>query len=524
MRTHLSWFALITMSLTACGSQESLAPTHENPAGLSCAAASFTEHTQSIVLNQDPFAVYGKVLLDDEISSVEHGRDSIHAPYLRAILAPQGVSMLPAGTELAVTVKTQCESGGLIPQAPSAATSGLYSFTWRLEHNTSRAELRSAAEADDCVVGVSESSRYHTSALPNDPYAGEQQHLVSLEASAAYDLFQTNLRPVVIAVLDTGIDLNHPDLRDVLWLNKKEISDNNRDDDRNGFVDDVNGYNFADGIGSPALAGQWSGNSHGTHVAGLAAAQGGNGIGITGVMNKNAQIMMLNIFGKDAGAYVSDIANAIRYAADNGADVINMSIGGTGRNATYESALGYAIKKGVTVIVATGNDASEIGSRYFQSPASYSPLFEGMLAVASSDSESGNISTYSNYSAKFVEIAAPGSEISRSRRGLLSTWPGGGYNRIQGTSMASPVVAGAAGVAISMMRSLGYDPSPATIEGILNTSAIRNPALTAKVQEGRALNLRTMAEFIRRSYPANTSRTRASDPGVPGYKPCAGIE
>jgi subtilisin family serine protease len=496
----LSGLLTFAFLLSSCGAGSQPEALQQNPSGQFCMAGFVP---RGLVSNSDPFVVRGKVAFDQS--------DELH-------LAQS--SRLEAGTALAVTIKTDCRSNGLIPKPVGGL--GLHSYTWRLEQPLTLNELRRAADADECVVGISEGKRYTIAALPNDPYAGDQQHLASLEASAAYDLLnlQTNLRPVTIAILDTGIDPDHADLRDVLWKNKKEIPNNGRDDDQNGYVDDVNGYNFADDVASPALTGDWSGNGHGTHVAGLAAAQGGNRIGITGVMGRGSRVMMLNIFGKDSGAYISDIANAIRYAADNGADVINMSIGGSGRSATYESALNYAIKKGVTVIVAAGNNATEIGGGVFQSPASYSPSFEGMLAVASSDSDDGRLSTYSNYSSKYVEIAAPGSEISRSRRGLLSTWPGGGYYRIQGTSMASPVVAGAAGLAIAMMRSLGYDPSPATIEGILNTSAIRNPALAAKVREGRALNLRTMAEFIRKNYPANTSRTRATDPGVPGYKPC----
>lgn len=461
-------------------------------------------------IHQDPFTANGKLVFDDDASEIKSLSDS---------------SILNAGTEVSVSVSTECTDRGEIsrrlPEPPQTG-SKVYSYRWQLPSDFSRAELQQLADADACVVGISESRRYMVSALPKDPEVTKQSHLMSIEAGVAYDLIyaSANLRPVTIAIIDTGIDTKHPDLKNVLWQNAGEIPGNGIDDDKNGYIDDFNGYNFADQLPSPAPTGTW-GNQHGTHVAGLAAAQGGNGIGVTGVMGQGAKIMMLNVFGKDSGAYVSDIANAIRYAADNGADVINMSIGGSNRSATYESALNYAVQKGVTVVVAAGNDSTEIGGKVFQSPASYSPLFEGMIAVASTDADDGSLSTFSNYNGKQVELSAPGSEVSGIRRGLLSTWPNGKYARIQGTSMASPVAAGAAGLAIAMLRARGYSPSPATIERLLSASAIRNPALADKVQFGNMLNLRTLAEYIRDHYQSQSGGSgRPLDPGVPKFEAC----
>ncbi len=487
--------------------------------------ASFTNQVGSTLAplassHQDPFEAYGKVLFDNADTG------SAHAPYINSLLSSTAnEKWMDAGTEVAVTLRQSCQAGEISTSVSSEVTAPfraeVMSYTWRLPRAMSVAQLNDLANADECVVGISEARKYFVNSLPNDPQAANQGHLVSIEAGAAYDVIYPALavRPVVIAVIDTGIDVQHPYLRDVLWKNSKEIAGNGLDDDKNGYADDINGYNFADDVPSPVQTGTWSGNQHGTHVAGLAAAESGNGIGIAGVMGQGSRIMMLNVFGKNSGAYVSDIANAIRYAVNNGADVINMSLGGSGRSATYEAALAYAVKNGVTVVVAAGNEASETGGSYFQSPSSYSPMFEGMLAVASTDSATGALSTYSNYSAKFVEISAPGSENSRARRGLLSTWTRSGYARIQGTSMASPVVAGAAGLAISMLRSRGYEPSPATIEGLFAVASVNKDGLRSKVQAGRALNLRVLAEYINKNYPVSRSRSRI-DPGVPGYKPC----
>jgi subtilisin len=319
-------------------------------------------------------------------------------------------------------------------------------------------------------------------------------------------------------VIDTGIELAHEDLKNVLWRNPGEIPANGIDDDHNGYIDDVNGYNFATHNGSPQYLTSVTGYQHGTHVSGLAAAQASNGLGGSGVMGSGARIMMLNVFGDSSGASTSDIANAIRYAADNGASVINISLGGSGRSATYESAITYALRKGVAIFAAAGNEHAELGPDYWMSPGSYGQQFDGMMSVGSIDSANGALSAYSNFSSTFVEILAPGSEDSRGRLGLLSTWPGNKYARIQGTSMSSPVAAGAAAIAFSLMRERGYDPSAATIEYVMAAASIHTPELYGYAAGGRVLNVKSLVEFIIATYPRVTGNH--IDPGVPGFKAC----
>lgn len=453
----------------------------------------------------DPFEADGKVILARDATENSRGID---------VLNEQPLS---AGTNLSLTLNTDCQSRGeLSAQFLSAEvpSQGLRSYLLKLERDTTVTELRERAERDTCVVGVSDAIRAQAFSVNepdgiNDPLFSQQGHLQSLNAAAAYAIAfgeittREAFTPVTIAVIDTGIDMKHDDLKGVLWRNPREISANGIDDDRNGYVDDVNGYNFALKTGSPMYISSVPEYQHGTHVSGLAGAQGANGIGGVGVMPVSSRIMMLNVFGGSGGAYSNDIANAIRYAADNGADVINLSLGGSGRSADYESALAYAIKKGVTILAAAGNESHEVNESYFMSPGAYAKSFEGMLSVGSVDSADGSLSTYSNFGPRYVKIAAPGAQQSRERVGLLSTWPGNGYKRIQGTSMSTPVAAGAAAFAINMLRARGYQTKPALVEKVLELSAAHDPNLRSKIQDGNVLDLVRLAKFIDQNYPVN---------------------
>ncbi len=441
----------------------------------------------------DPFAIRGKVILE-----------GVH---------PLSDSVLPKGTRLGVTVSEACRSGGEVSSAFSPAMttvptpSGVRSYTWTLPRDYTLAEIRELAENDECIVGISDSVVAYTTSVQviDDPLVPEQGHMRSLKALEAFALAfnQPNSATVTIAVIDTGIDLQHDDLAPILWRNEGEIPDNGIDDDGNGYVDDVYGYNFARDTGSPEYITSVSAYQHGTHVSGLAAARGGNSVGIAGIMPVNTRIMVLNVFGRGSGGALSaDIANAIRYAADNGADVINMSLGGSGRSAEYEAALAYAIRKGVMIFAAAGNDGRQLSSDFFMSPASYAREFPGMMAVASIDSVSGLLSSFSNYGPEYVQVAAPGSDDSKKRIGLLSTWPGNRYQRTQGTSMSTPIMAGAAALTISMMRSRGYATTPELVQRILEAAARKDESLAGQIKNGNVLDLRRLVEFITETYPA----------------------
>ncbi len=233
---------------------------------------------------------------------------------------------------------------------------------------------------------------------PNDPYYGQQWQYGAISAEGGWDVTHGS-GSVTIAVIDTGIDYDHPDL--------------------SGKV--LSGRNYVDGSYDP-----YDDNGHGTHVAGLAAAMTDNGVGVAGV-DWSARILPLKVLDSSGSGYDSDIASAIRYAADSGAEVINMSLGSSSSSYTLLSAVTYAYGKGVTIVAAAGNDGT--------SSVSYPAAYSGVIAVGAIDS-SGSRADFSNYGSK-LDLMAPGVSV-------LSTYANGAYQKMSGTSMASPIVAGAA--------------------------------------------------------------------------------
>ena len=376
-------------------------------------------------------------------------------------------------------------------------------------------QLRSLANADQCLIGLGDAVVMHPFALPNDPQAGDQGHLTAIKFDQAYSKFFDPIkgiqRDVVIAIIDSGLDLSHEDIAANVWVNQDELPGNGVDDDRNGYVDDVNGYNFASNLPSPRPDGTWAGVEHGTHVAGLAAAVSGNRTGVSGVMGTRIKIMALNVFGKSWGAETSDIDNAIRYAANNGADVINLSLGGGGKTSSTESALLYSVRKGVVVVAAAGNDNRELTDSNFMTPVSYGAALNGMISVGSIDSDSLKRSSFSNYGTKYVEIGAPGAEESVRGRGVLSTVVNNGYRREEGTSMASPVVGGAAALAVGLIRSRGGQPTPAEVEAFLSAGDVIS-SLTQFFKGGNALDVAKLYEQIDKKYPASVKPTPSPTP------------
>ncbi|MCI0607202.1 S8 family serine peptidase, partial [bacterium] len=263
-------------------------------------------------------------------------------------------------------------------------------------------------------------------------------------------------KPVVVAVIDTGLDWNHQDISwDQIWKNSREVADNGKDDDNNGYIDDVIGWNF---IGKNNLP--WDDDGHGTFVAGVIAATKGNGIGISG-MNPYAEIMVLkalNAFGHTRASY---LAEAILYAAENGARIINISVGGKKLTRIEQMAIDQAHKRGVLVVVAAGNEGADIND--------FGPAGSNhVLAVAASDF-ADKPAGYSNWGAG-IDITAPGNDILSLRarstdlmRDIPEVRYAAGeayvgqdkrYYRASGTSFAAPIVAGAASLILSAYPNL----------------------------------------------------------------------
>ena len=250
-------------------------------------------------------------------------------------------------------------------------------------------------------------------------------------------------RPV-IAIIDTGVDCEHPDLKDNLWVNEAEKNGvAGKDDDGNGIVDDIHGYDFVNQTGGMADF-----NGHGTHCAGIAAAVGHNGIGITGA-NPDALIMPITVMQSDGTGDVATIIKGIDYAAANGADVISMSLGGYSYSIAEEQALGKAYATAV-IVAAAGNDGHDLTGYHCRQDAPMFPAaFQFVLGVEASDKQ-GNLASFSNfdedgpiYSEYSSETQLYNYELRAPGQSVVSTFPKGQYRAMNGTSMACPLAAGA---------------------------------------------------------------------------------
>ncbi len=304
---------------------------------------------------------------------------------------------------------------------------------------------------------------YRASGTPSDPRFNELWGInntgqtggtndADIDAPEAWDT-QTGSDSTLIAVIDTGVDYNHPDLAANIWTNSGEIPNNGIDDDHNNYIDDIRGWDFANSDNDP-----FDDNLHGTHVAGTIGAVGNNGIGVAGV-NWRVKIMPLKFLGGDGSGTLANALSAILYAANNKARVMNNSWGGGGFSQALLDAIEYADSKGALFVAAAGNDGTD-NDQAATYPSNYD--VPNVIAVAAID-HNGSLAIWdtggggggscgcggsvigapgSNFGATTVDLAAPGKDI-------LSTTPSNGYTKLQGTSMATPHVAGVAGLVFS---------------------------------------------------------------------------
>jgi subtilisin family serine protease len=259
-----------------------------------------------------------------------------------------------------------------------------------------------------------------------DPLTAEQWSLKDDGAMGTESAWrQTTGADVTVAIVDSGVDLGHPDLAPNLWTNPGEVPGNGVDDDGNGYVDDVHGFDFVGGDGDPQDA-----NGHGTHVAGIVGARGGNGIGGSGVAWR-ARLMAVRVLDAEARGSTTAVAQGIHYAVDNGARIVNLSLAGPTATADVEEAVRYAQDHGVLIVAAAGNSGADLASAPTY-PAAYP---EGDVLGVAATAQGGVLSSVSDYGPG-ADVAAPGEQI-------LSTALGGGYEWRTGTSMAAPHVTGA---------------------------------------------------------------------------------
>jgi subtilisin family serine protease len=284
-------------------------------------------------------------------------------------------------------------------------------------------------------------SKTATGLIPNDPLYNSQWGIPACNIDDVWNT-TTGDSTAIIAILDTGVDWQHPDLASNIWKNKQEIPDNGRDDDGNGLIDDVRGWDYINEDNNPM-----DDNSHGTHLAGIAAAVGNNGIGIAGV-NWKAKIMPVKVFQSSGKGDVATIAKGVTYASSKGATVINMSFGSYSESLTLKNALANAYATSV-LVAAAGNDALCIGPGLCPDKQLGMPMYPGgySFVLGVEANTTGSRAGFSNYDQDGpvfsgysdllnYELKAPGD-------GILSCVPGGNYREYNGTSMAAPLVAGA---------------------------------------------------------------------------------
>ncbi len=296
---------------------------------------------------------------------------------------------------------------------------------------------------------------------PNDTQYGDLWYLPHISAPDAWDV-TTGSDSVVVAVLDTGVALTHPDLEVNLWENTKEISDNNKDDDRNGFIDDVQGWDFVDddNVPEPMLEDSLdpSAQSHGSVVAGIIGAVGNNHRGYTGIA-WDVHIMPIRILDENGAGSEADAATAINYAVKNGANVINLSFVGNETNASLRNAVQNAYEHDVVVVAALGNDTQNVNDEPVYPACLRSNAADWVIGVTATNSADQE-SDFTNYGSDCADIAAPGEDIfgleyaedgaSADDRDLyIGPW--------NGTSMASPIVAGAAALLKSAYPTISVD-------------------------------------------------------------------
>lgn len=320
------------------------------------------------------------------------------------------------------------------------------------------------------LVDIVAPQMFYKTHVPNDSGYSNQWYLPSpngIGADITWENYSSG-NGVVIAVIDTGVDYNHVDLKANVWKNSGELQWNGVDDDGNGYIDDYIGYDFVDMSGyifsgdnpeedyNTKDADPMDVFGHGTHVAGIAAAPINNSVGIVGVAHE-AKIMCLRAgfsYGGNGSLENGAIAEAIDYAVDNGADIINMSFGSYSTDGIISTAIANASANGVVLVASAGNDNTSIKS--------YPAAYPGVIGVGANDATKLPAS-FTNYNASpnyYVDISAPGVNI-------YSTLPGNSYAAWQGTSMSAPVISGVA----ALLMSAGTTLNKTEVETYLITTA-----------------------------------------------------
>jgi thermitase len=310
----------------------------------------------------------------------------------------------------------------------------------------------------------------HPSDTPDDPQYAQQYSLAPTGAGAVGAPAAWNARRscAKVAVLDTGTQYDHPDLVGNVWHNPHETDNNNKDDDKNGYVDDYYGVDLVSGKGSGV-----DDEGHGTHVSGIIAARGNNATGVSGLCwtGSIVPVKFMNSRGKGSS---SDAAAGLDYAVESGAKIVNGSFGSSSKSTALEDAVDYAQSKGVLLVFAAGNDSADNDA----APVYPAAFTNSNIIVVAAVTATGALASFSNYGVKGVDLGAPGDNI-------VSTYLKSTYKVLSGTSMASPIVAAAAAMLHAADTSLSYSQ----IRSTLLTHTRADAALGGKVAQPGVLDI-----------------------------------
>ncbi len=363
-----------------------------------------------------------------------------------------------------------------------------------LRNDNSVERERAASLLNSYVRRCAPNGVFSASAIPNDSSFGNlwgmnQSNDIDIDAPEAWDLF-TGTKQVVVAVIDTGVQYNHPDLSANMWVNTGEVAGNGIDDDGNGYVDDIHGINAINGSGNPM-----DDNNHGTHCAGTIGGKGNNSSGVAGV-NWDVSIMGVKFLGSNGSGSLYDAVEGIDYVTSmkqRGVNVVvtSNSWGCPGCNfSPLYDAIQRSKDAGILFAAAAGNSSNNNDSNQFY-PAGYSN--ENLIAVAAVD-QNGSLASFSNYGATSVDLGAPGVSI-------LSSITGSSYSYFSGTSMATPHVAGALALLAGYAPQLSWQQ----LKNALLQSVVPLASLSARTATGGMLNLRNLLGQATPPTPAPTA-------------------
>ncbi len=537
----LYWLSFILTILVSAGCQNqnmsaNLISADGNNQGQSCARPNLKKQIE------DQNSIFSKIAHDKIQKSLAQSspKQKVNLFEFRGL---QSGKVLKKGTSLILLVDRSCAKrfSSTIPlnqiqlqlrQTTNSKMSKQQSVIWNLPADISLEQLSTLAKSIDCIQSISPnlpieptlamtSSNQKSHQIPNDSLYPELHHLHAVRQPEIFNkLFASPIdstNKILVAVIDTGNDRASQDMIGQHWQNEKElVGTTGVDDDGNGFVDDIFGWNFF--ANTADVAGTYRPFPHGEHVAGLIGALLNNNLGVAGIAGPRVSVMHVNIFGSGTPGIgepdpLASLEEAIRYATDMGAKVINLSLGrDTVEVQTTIAALKYATDNGVLVVAAAGNNSREILKDTFPfAPAIYAEQIPGMLSVGAMDANPNGVHArcgFSNFSTTYVDIAAPGCDTSTGiidvgRDGILSVgWTRNDgskpYIYMAGTSMATPLVVGAAGLVISYIREKsGVLPTNYLVEEILKSGSKKQANLASYVGGGgRTLDLPTLFKYI----------------------------